>query len=121
MKIRLHEIEFGVSDPGKSKLFYESVLGLETSLVQDELKVFKSGTDRLDFNISTHLTSGKVVTSFLTDNLQEVIEQLKGKGIEFNGPMSSHLGMLTIEFEDGDGHLLRVNQPTEQSPSWLKV
>lgn len=29
--------------------------------------------------------------------------------------------MVSIEFNDPDGYLIRVNQPTEESPTWLKV
>ena len=121
MTIRLQEIELGVNDPDKSKLFYNSILGLETSVDQEGLKVFNSGVAGIDFNASTHFPSKTTVTSFLTDNLQDVIEKLDANGIIFIGPKKSHLGMTTIEFNDPDGYLIKVNQPTEQSPPWLKV
>ena len=121
MKIRLQEIELGVSDPDKSKLFYNSILGLDTSVDQEGLKVFNSGVAGVDFNTSTHFPSKKTMTSFLTDNLQNVIDRLSANGIVFSGPRESHLGMTTIEFNDPDGYLIRVNQPTKESPAWLKV
>ncbi|MFT3947822.1 MAG: VOC family protein [Agriterribacter sp.] len=121
MKIRIQEIELGVSDPGKSKLFYNSILGLDTSVDQEALKVFNSGVAGVDFNTSTHFPSKTTMTSFLTDNLQNVIDRLSANGIVFRGPHESHLGMTTIEFNDPDGYLIRVNQPTEKSPTWLKV
>ncbi len=121
MKIRLQEIELGISDSSKSKLFYNSILGLETSVDQEGLKVFDSGVAGVDFNVSTHLPPKMMVTSFLTDNLQNVIDRLSASGVAFCGPKKSHLGMMTIEFSDPDGHLVRVNQPTDESPLWLKV
>ena len=121
MKIRLQEIELGTNDPTKSKSFYRSILGLETSVEQAELNVFNSGVAGIDFNTSTHFSAQTTVTSFLTDNLQEVMERLSSHKIVFSGPKKSHLGMLSIEFNDPDGYLIRVNQPTTASPDWLKV
>lgn len=121
MKIRLQEIELGATDPEKSKEFYSLTLGLETSVDQEELKVFNSGVPGIDFDVSTHFPSKTVVTSFLTDNLQNVIDRLSANGIPFSGPRKSHLGMITIEFTDPDGYVIKVNQPTEESPVWLKV
>lgn len=121
MKIRLHEIELGTSDPAKSKSFYNAILGLKTSVDQAALNVFQSGVGGIDFNTSTHLSPNTAVVSFLTDNLPEVIERLSANGISFSEPKKSHLRMTSIEFSDPDGHLIRVNQPTEDSPTWLKV
>lgn len=121
MKIRLQEIELGASDPDQSKAFYADILGLEISIDQPGLKVFRSGVDGVDFNLSTHVPPQSTVVSFLTDSLGEVMETLNAKSIVFSGPRASHLGMETIEFTDPDGHLVRVNQPTDASPSWLKI
>ena len=121
MKIRLHEIELGTSDPKQCKDFYTSVLGLEASVNQEQLTVFDSGTGGLDFNTSTHLPSKAVLTSFLTDNLEYVIDRLNKLGVQFEGPKQSHLGMKSIEFRDPDGYAIKVNQPTDESPTWLKV
>lgn len=121
MKIRLQEIELGSNDPQKSKLFYNAILGLNTSVDQEELKVFDTGVAGVDFNASTHLTHKTTRTSFLTDNLQMVIDKLSENNIPFNGPLPSHFEMITVEFNDPDGYLIRVNQPTEKSPAWLKI
>src|ERR1700729_1285707 len=109
MKLRIHEIELGVHDPGKSKDFYGLALGLDMSIDQDKLKVFRSGITGLDFNVSAHLPANVVMISFLSDDLQAVIDSLHDHAIPFNGPKKSHLGMTTIEFSDPDGHLVRVN------------
>jgi len=121
MKIRLQEIELGVNDPGKSKLFYNAILGLDILIDQEELKVLDSGIAGVDFNTSTHLSSTTTMISFLTDNLQHVMDRLSANGIVFSGPKKSHLAMTTIEFTDPDGYLIRVNQPTKESPAWLGI
>jgi catechol 2,3-dioxygenase-like lactoylglutathione lyase family enzyme len=121
MKIRLQEIEFGAQDTKVSQNFYRSILRLDTAVDQDGLKVFKSGVDGLDFNISTHLPVRTMVTSFLTDDLQAVMDSLHANGVSFEGPRDWHFEMRNIEFKDPDGYLVRVNQPTDASPPWLKV
>jgi hypothetical protein len=37
------------------------------------------------------------------------MEKLTSRGIEFEGPKPSHLGMMAISFEDPDGYLVKVN------------
>lgn len=121
MKIRLQEIEFGAGNTDKSKGFYQSVLGLDPVIDQDELKVFNSGVPGVEFNISEQMPAKTVTTSFLTDDLQKLIDRLQLTGILFEGPAASHLGMLSISLQDPDGNFIRINQPTSASPSWLKV
>lgn len=121
MIIRLQEIELGAINPDQSKALYAGILGLGLSVDQPGLKVFKSGVDGVDFNASTLLPPKTTLISFLTDNLPEMMEVLRFRGVQFIGPRASHLGMETIEFMDPDGQLIRVNQPTEASPSWLKI
>ena len=124
MAIRLHEIELGTNDTEKSKAFYTDVLGLELKVHQLNLNVFNSGTTGIDFNTSTHFPHSVSCISFLTDDLDDVINKLnklKATSISFNGPYSSHLGMNTISFNDPDGYLIKVNALTDQSPDWMKV
>lgn len=121
MKIRLQEIEFGAGNTDKSKGFYQSVLGLDPVIDQDRLKVFNSGVAGVDFNISEHMPAKTVTTSFLTDDLQKLMDRLQLTGILFEGPSTSHMGMLSISLQDPDGNCIRINQPTAASPRWLKV
>jgi catechol-2,3-dioxygenase len=121
MKIRLQEIELGIQNTTSSKEFYNSVLGLDIQINQDNLKVFKTGIGGIDFNTSTHLPAKTIVISFLTEDLAAIIATLTEKRIFFEGPKPSHLGMTTIEFKDPDGYLIRINQPSNTSPDWLIV
>jgi catechol 2,3-dioxygenase-like lactoylglutathione lyase family enzyme len=54
MNLRLHEIELGVKDVQKSKAFYSEVLGLDLVVGQAALNVFRSRSENLDFNTSSH-------------------------------------------------------------------
>ena len=96
MKIRLQEIEFGAGNTDKSKGFYQAILGLDPVIDQDQLKVFNSGVAGVDFNISEQQPAKTVVTSFLTDDLEKLIDRLQLTGVLFEGPAASHLGMLSI-------------------------
>ena len=121
MKTRLHEIEFGSQDPNESKLFYNNILELDTFVDHDELKVFNAGVLGVDFNISKHLPAKAMVVSFLTDDLKKVMDNLNANSVRFDGPKPSHLGMTCISFNDPDGYKVKINQSTEESPTWLKV
>ena len=110
MKIRLQEIEFGATEVGKTKQFYETIFGFETAVDLANLSVFNLVTNAVDFNISTHLPPQTVCISFLTDHLEEVIEKLNANAVIFEGPKPSHLGMTCIAFKDPSGNLVKVNQ-----------
>lgn len=116
---RLHEIELGSADPLASRHFYQTILRLQPAVVQDGLTVFGSGNEGVDFNTSNHLLSTQTVVSFLTNDLQAVMDRLVAEGVPFNGPTASHLGMHTVEFTDPDGNRVRVNEATADSPEWL--
>ncbi|MEJ5996132.1 VOC family protein [Pedobacter sp. Du54] len=120
MKIRLQEIEFGSTDVEKTKQFYQTIFGFNTAVDQENLTVFTLETHTIDYNISTHLPAKATCISFLTDNLEEIIEKLHKNSIPFDGPQPSHLGMKSISFKDPDGNLLKVNEATNSSPEWLK-
>lgn len=121
MKVKLQELEFGSQQLDSGKNFYQELLGLELSVDQEQLKVFKPGLKEIDFNISTHLPAASVVISFLCDDLKEMMQRLQLRGISFEGPFASHLGMETISLRDPNGHLVRINQSTEASPEWLRM
>ena len=120
MNIRLHEIEFGCADAKKTGEFYQAALGLSIQVDQPGLKVFNAGINGLDLNASIHLPSGNTMISFITDNLEEVMDKLMSLNILYDGPRDTHLGMLSISFNDPDGNLIKVNCPGEHSPEWLK-
>ncbi|WP_345252650.1 VOC family protein [Flaviaesturariibacter amylovorans] len=120
MLLVLHEIELGSGNPDASKEFYHKSLGLPLAVDQDQLKVVRPNVDGLDFNLSTHLSAPRVIISFLTRDLEGVMDELKRQGRPFSGPRPSHLGMTSVQLEDPDGYTVKINMPTEGSPQWLK-
>ncbi|KAK6033625.1 PAS domain S-box protein [Ostertagia ostertagi] len=58
--------------------------GLDPVIDQDQLKVFNSGVAGVDFNISEHRPAKTIITSFLTDDLQKLIERLQLTGFSLN-------------------------------------
>lgn len=119
MKLRLHEIELGTEDVEGSSFFYQEMLGASPRLEQKGLVVLNAGIDGFDFNFSTHLSPGRVMLSFLTDDLAAVEKRLQGAGVAYEGPAEGHLGMVSISFQDGNGYFVKVNMPGKDSPSWL--
>jgi catechol-2,3-dioxygenase len=110
MKITLQEIEFGSTQVEQTRNFYQSIFGFEATVDKQNLAVFTLPTQGVDFNISTHQPAQSVCISFLTDDLQEIMVRLTSNSIKFEGPKPSHLGMTSIEFNDPNGNLVKVNQ-----------
>ena len=119
MKLILHEVELNSNDVEVSKRFYNQLLGLATRQDQHGLKVLDSGVPGVDFDISVHHT-GQTSVSFLTDDLEGVINRLQSYGASMDGPHPTHLGMTSVTLTDPDGHRVVVSAPTDSSPEWLK-
>lgn len=120
MRIRIHEIETGAANPEKTADLLSSLLGLPLKLQQASLTVLDSGITGLDFNISNHLAEGAVRISFLTDDMQSLIQHLNDRHITYEGPYESHLAMLAVRFKMLNGIEIVVNTATDSSPDWLK-
>jgi catechol 2,3-dioxygenase-like lactoylglutathione lyase family enzyme len=119
MKIKLHEIELSSEDPEASKNFYSGVLGLRVLQDHKGLKVFDSGWPSLDVDASVHFP-GKVSISFLVEDIDQFVGDLRAKGIQVEDPTDGHLGVRAVALEDPDGHRIEIHSPTDESPDWLK-
>ena len=119
MKIKLHEIELDAKDPETSKRFYHEKLGIPINLDKNGLKCFDSGYPGLDIDASIHFP-GKVSISFLVEDIDAYVKELRAKGLDVDDPGDSHLGMRAFALEDPDGHRIEIQSPTEKSPQWLK-
>lgn len=119
MRLRLHEIELHSRDTEASRAFYAGKLGFELNHAEKGLNVFDAGRPGVDFDTSIHLP-GKVRIGFVVDDLAAYAETLKAKGVPFEGPEPSHLGMLILRLEDPDGHLVEIQQFTEGTPPQVK-
>ena len=119
MKLKLHEIELNAKDPEASRKLYHRILGLPIGQDQKGLKVFDSGWPGLDVDASWHFP-GKASISFLVDDIDAFVKDLRARGIKVEDPEESHLGMRAFALEDPDGHRVEIQSPTEKSPQWLK-
>lgn len=119
MKLKLHEIELNSRNPEASKDFYHGLLGLPIGQDLEGLKVFDSGWPNVDIDASIHFP-GQTLISFLVEDLEAFIAELKAKGVEVDEPKDTHLGMRSIMLTDPDGHKVAIQTPTDASPDWLK-
>lgn len=119
MRIRLHEIELSSRDTEASKAFYAGKLGFELNHVEKGLNVFDAGQPGVDFDTSIHLP-GKVRIGFVVDDIAAFAASLKAKGVPFEGPERSHLGMLILRLEVPDGHIVEIQQFTEGTPAQVR-
>lgn len=107
MLLRLLEIELNTDNAEASKHFYGEQLGLETYVDEDGLKVFSSGIRDLDLIKSAHFP-GTVSLSFLAEDIQGCVDELKSKGVEiveqFGDPVSA------IVLRDPDGCRVEIKQ-----------
>jgi catechol 2,3-dioxygenase-like lactoylglutathione lyase family enzyme len=119
LKLKLHEIELFVKNPEVSKQFYRDVLGIPLAVDEKGLKCFDSGWPGLDIDLSIHFP-GKVSISFLVEDLDQFVHELREKGIQVDDPRDAHLGMRAVALVDPDGHRVEIQTPTEKSPDWLR-
>ena len=119
LRLRLHEIELFSKDTAASRRFYEESLGLEVNHAVPGLNVFDAGHPGVDFDTSVHLP-GKVRIGLVVGDLAAFAGSLQAKGIPFEGPEESHLGMLILRLADPDGHIVEIQQFTEGTPPQVR-
>ena len=91
-----------VKDLEKAKRFYQDVLGLQQiDSNTPEVIVFKSGNSMINVYKSQYAGTNKAtaMTWIVGDNIEEVVQALKAKGITFE-----HYDMPNIKL-DGDIHV----------------
>ncbi len=119
MKLKLHEIELFMNDADETRKFYSETLAFMNLMDEDGLKVWDSGYPGLDFTYSTHFPN-KTSISFLTDDLEAYVKQLRDNGLDVKDPEDAHIGMRAVSFEDPNGIRVEIQEPTDKSPLWLK-
>lgn len=119
MKFRLHEVELHSKDPKASRAFYKDMLGLEMNHGEEGLNVFDSGWDGVDFDTSLH-NPGRARIGFVVDDLAAFLAHAREKGIAFEGPEESHLGMRIVSMKDPDGNIVEVQELTDKTPGFLR-
>lgn len=115
------------ADVQASIKFYEDVIGLEVEVRMDD--VGKTGWASLGKgNVHIMLASPTYFPEmpkvndryyqsqyyFYTDALEELHEQIKGKGVEATGIIEQFYNMREFELVDPDGHILIFGQDMEK-------
>lgn len=75
---------FSVDDIGTAKEFYGKTLGVDVSEVQEGLQLnFDDGPSLFIYPKDNHEPATFTVLNFNVDNIDEAVEELKSRGIEF--------------------------------------
>jgi catechol 2,3-dioxygenase-like lactoylglutathione lyase family enzyme len=111
-----------VKDMGTAKQFYEEMLGLKSETVSDPGGVtYKSGGSKVFVYVSEYAGTNKATAVSWTvgDKLEELVEELKGKGVSFEhydnipevtreGDIHTAGGLKSAWFKDPDGNILNL-------------
>ncbi len=117
MKLKIHEIEIYSDNFDETSDFYKRI-GFPFGFEQKHLKVF-SFPDGHDFDVSKH-HEGQLRISYMTDDLEGFVSNLRDEGIAFEGPYESHLGLQEVVLIDPENNRIAVHQATESSPPSIK-
>ena len=111
---------FSITDLEKSRSFYRDILGLEITEPMGHLALQISGRISVFlYSKPNHTPATFTVLNFPVDNLEETMEELRQRGVEFeiykedgfetdeNGVMSGE-GMKIAWFKDPSGNILSV-------------
>ena len=112
-------VDLAVSNLPKSKKFYEETLGLKKLKEWDNEAYYQSGNSRLKLYQSEYAGSNQATyASWDVDNVSEIVDQLKSKGIMFEkydmpgvtreGDVHVWGKMRAAWFKDPDGNILCV-------------
>ena len=107
-----------VKDKAKGKQFYSEVLGLEL-VSEDPILVYKSGDTKLYvYDSPTGGTGQASVATWNVDNLEDVVKELTGKGVEFehydlgggkpDSPIHDNGSSKAAWFKDPDGNTIAL-------------
>jgi predicted enzyme related to lactoylglutathione lyase len=104
-----------VSDLGRALPFYRDALGLEVAK-QDAEQWAEVKADGLTIGLNAREAAGAgdggpVITFRPDQRLEEAMEDLKGRGVEFATGISEHPWGRVATFKDPDGNNLQLYEP----------
>ena len=103
---------YSVKDLDKSLEFYQNTLGLKLLFKNDDWAEFEIDGQRIALHKKENIPScGGAVVSFHADPIEEVIEQLKKKGVKFTEELQTFPYGKLAGFIDPDGNLVGLYQP----------
>ena len=117
MALGVANVWLPVQDTDRAVDFYENTLGL--SLVKRDGDWAEMEADGLRIGLNGREpqgagTEGGPVVTFRPDgSLEEAMEDLRGKGVEFPAGISEHDWGRVVTFEDPDGNDLQLYEPPE--------
>jgi catechol 2,3-dioxygenase-like lactoylglutathione lyase family enzyme len=110
-------------DLERARCFYEKTLGLKPARSDPERGVyFEAGAGTLlNLYERPHSASEQTVATFLVENIEKVMSELRSKGVSFeeydkpdlktkNGLFSDQSGFKASWFKDPDGNILGLEQ-----------
>ncbi len=128
MTLKYKYTRLNVSNYEACKKFYQEVLGFKVSFIDDNDRYAELDTGETKITIfhrqglsefvgsngqmSYDENYAGVVLTFVVDNLEEVLEKLKSKGVSLiNPPWNfSDRGFISTCFRDPDGNLIELEQ-----------
>ncbi len=111
------------SDLQRARHFYEETLGLKAAISDERRGVYyqAGGGTMLNLYERQHTTAEHSVATFLVENLEDVMSDLRSRGVSFeeydlpdlkteNGVYSDQTGFKVSWFKDPDGNILGIEQ-----------
>jgi catechol 2,3-dioxygenase-like lactoylglutathione lyase family enzyme len=109
-----------------AKNFYERMLGLTKVMENEEVLSFRTGGSTLFVYRSDYAGTNKATAvTFVTDEVDELVRTLKGKGVTFEhydlpkltrqGDIHVNGSMRTAWFKDPDGNIFSLVTPPARS------
>lgn len=106
-----------VQDMERAVGFYRDVLGLEVRSQQSDWSEIDAGGVMIGLNgreqTAAHSAGGAVISFQPDGSLEDEVEVLKGKGVDFTGGISDHDWGRIIPFKDPDGNDLQFYAPPQ--------
>jgi catechol 2,3-dioxygenase-like lactoylglutathione lyase family enzyme len=107
-------ITFSVSDLKAAAKFYQEVLGLEKKYEFSSYVGFECGGVEIGLipkSKENAQSNGSTTVEFLVNNINEMYEKLKAKGVKFKNDLHEVTwGGKQVAFTDPDGNVLEVTQ-----------
>ncbi len=104
-----------VTDMDRALAFYRDTLGLEVLSSDEDWSMVTAGDQQIGLNArESPAGDGGAVIAFGVDDLEQAVEELRGKGASFTDDISEHHWGRIIPFADPDGNDLQLYSPPEK-------
>ena len=116
MKLKgVHHVSLNVGDVDEAGRFYVDVLGLEVLPRPDfgfpGMWLRSEGQEIHLMRVENHQAPAGQHFAFRVDDLEETIEELRGKGVKVSDPLPLPGGARQAFLKDPSGNMIEINQP----------